>query len=436
MIKNYRLYVVRDPVKEGISDDVRSLFETNKGTTISVSNSIVKPDMHRFSTLVTDALTTAYPELNETSPTRRNNKFMKPHKLMTASMQSMSVVEEQTTEAPIKVIDATLDSKTFTLNEDLFISKEDFTSPQFTSYEGSSQLNLGMNRPLTPYDQSEVEAASMTNNTFEKWLRNVFSAKSEHRFDPPTRYVMENGKKATPTIKDINWHIAIDYKTMTKDRPQPVDEHIATKKKVKEPYKHLQMLIINQDVKEWYHRFALSTMSVRVMGDNRKPLNTELINMGYKEIRAAIEFARAHLSNIDRVLVNTRHIPLELFIDFEDHIKPLIKKVKLGAQQNRLNPNYLGVPAYTNIRFLEGPNETIRVFICDFSATERKFQVISKEHKINTWRSITQLLLEGEDAEKTQATYDEIRKHHAESMQFARVQHLIYREMLKRYPFI
>ena len=70
MIKNYRLYVVRNPLKEGISEQTKSLFELNKGTNIFVSNSIVKPEKHKFSTKVTDAIVHAY-ELNDNSPKRK-----------------------------------------------------------------------------------------------------------------------------------------------------------------------------------------------------------------------------------------------------------------------------------------------------------------------------------------------------------------------------
>ena len=49
MIRNYRLHVVKDSDAE-ISDVERSLFNLNKGTSIHVSNSIVKPEIHKFGT--------------------------------------------------------------------------------------------------------------------------------------------------------------------------------------------------------------------------------------------------------------------------------------------------------------------------------------------------------------------------------------------------
>jgi hypothetical protein len=63
MIKNYRLHVVRDPVNEGITKQVKSLFELNKGTSIPVSNSILKPEKHKFSTRVQGRMEEMYPVL-------------------------------------------------------------------------------------------------------------------------------------------------------------------------------------------------------------------------------------------------------------------------------------------------------------------------------------------------------------------------------------
>lgn len=82
IIKNYRLYVVRDYVKEGISAHMRSLFELNKGTSIAVNNSIVAPEKQRFSTSVTDNITKVYKYLNEDSPIKGKREF-KPGQLNT-----------------------------------------------------------------------------------------------------------------------------------------------------------------------------------------------------------------------------------------------------------------------------------------------------------------------------------------------------------------
>jgi len=72
MIRNYRLHLVKDPSEEGIDDYVRSLFTQNKGTSIFVSNSILKPEIHKFGTHISDHLTKVYPFLNEP---RQSNYF-------------------------------------------------------------------------------------------------------------------------------------------------------------------------------------------------------------------------------------------------------------------------------------------------------------------------------------------------------------------------
>jgi hypothetical protein len=64
MIRNYRLHVVKDADAE-ISDAERALFNLTKGTTIYVSNSIIKPEIHKFGTEITDKLGQVYSFLLE-----------------------------------------------------------------------------------------------------------------------------------------------------------------------------------------------------------------------------------------------------------------------------------------------------------------------------------------------------------------------------------
>lgn len=46
-----------------LNDLDRKLMKLNKGTSIYVSNSLIKPEIYRFSTQVTDALENAFPEI-------------------------------------------------------------------------------------------------------------------------------------------------------------------------------------------------------------------------------------------------------------------------------------------------------------------------------------------------------------------------------------
>mmetsp|Transcript_42650 Transcript_42650/g.65420 ORF Transcript_42650/g.65420 Transcript_42650/m.65420 type:complete len:124 (+) Transcript_42650:764-1135(+) len=64
MIRNYRLRYIKNPTSEGIDDHKKSLFTLNKGTSIHVSNSILKPEIHKFGTQVSSKLTQVYPFLN------------------------------------------------------------------------------------------------------------------------------------------------------------------------------------------------------------------------------------------------------------------------------------------------------------------------------------------------------------------------------------
>lgn len=58
MISNYRLRVTTD-----LDDQSRKLCTLNKGTSIHVSNSILKPEIHKYSTKISDELAKVYPFL-------------------------------------------------------------------------------------------------------------------------------------------------------------------------------------------------------------------------------------------------------------------------------------------------------------------------------------------------------------------------------------
>jgi hypothetical protein len=62
MIRNYRLYVVKDSDVE-IDDESRALMTLHKGTSVHVSNSLVKPEKYKFSTSVSNKIAEVYPFL-------------------------------------------------------------------------------------------------------------------------------------------------------------------------------------------------------------------------------------------------------------------------------------------------------------------------------------------------------------------------------------
>lgn len=61
-IRNYRLHVVKDADKD-VTDEERALLSLNKGTTIHVGNSIIKPEICKFGTDITDKIHQVYPFL-------------------------------------------------------------------------------------------------------------------------------------------------------------------------------------------------------------------------------------------------------------------------------------------------------------------------------------------------------------------------------------
>lgn len=85
MIRNYRLHVVKDADKE-IDPKSRSLFTLNKGTSIHVSNSIIRPEIHKFATKISDKLTEVYPFLADDNALLPRKSPLKPRHKRGGSM--------------------------------------------------------------------------------------------------------------------------------------------------------------------------------------------------------------------------------------------------------------------------------------------------------------------------------------------------------------
>lgn len=63
VIKNYRLRVI-DATKD-LTDQDRKLMKQNKGTSIYVANSLVRPEIYRFSTKVSNAIVEVFAEMKD-----------------------------------------------------------------------------------------------------------------------------------------------------------------------------------------------------------------------------------------------------------------------------------------------------------------------------------------------------------------------------------
>ena len=124
-------------------------------------------------------------------------------------------------------------------------------------------------RAFTPADAGELAAITETNKIFDRWLRNIVSAGSEPP-PAPSRAILKNGQRAAPRVLDINWQIAVADKSLLKEKPMPLE--LLTNRSFYDdgPYRHLQLLVVNQDIRDWYSKFILKTQSVKTRYKRRK----------------------------------------------------------------------------------------------------------------------------------------------------------------------
>ena len=84
MIRNYRLHVVHND-KE-LSDKDRQLLGKNDGTSIYVNNSIIKPEVYKFSTKINSELANTFELLERTQM---------PYPLRKAKISKKEIQEEE-----------------------------------------------------------------------------------------------------------------------------------------------------------------------------------------------------------------------------------------------------------------------------------------------------------------------------------------------------
>ena len=143
------------------------------------------------------------------------------------------------------------------------------------------------------------------------------STQSIRHVECPARLLLENGLPTAPRLLEINWRIAIANQSMIKEKPLPLDRLTQYSAYDDAPYRHLQMLMVNQDIREWYSKFVLKTQTVKSYSEI---VHFELQSMNFTDCKIAIDFARNHLTHVDPVLFKDDKIPLELFVDFEEWI--------------------------------------------------------------------------------------------------------------------
>ena len=92
IIKNYRLRVVDANVD--LTEKDRKIMKLNKGTTIYVSNSLIKPEIYRYSTKVTNMITDVFPGITDPESSR-------PPLLSAQDMESLNYEDQMEIEAAI-----------------------------------------------------------------------------------------------------------------------------------------------------------------------------------------------------------------------------------------------------------------------------------------------------------------------------------------------
>ena len=77
-----------------------------------------------------------------------------------------------------------------------------------------------------------------------------------------------------------------------------------------------------------------------------------------------------------------------------------------------MNLKYQGVPAYTDLRKVDGEIERVKVYINNYSVHEQRFRVVNKELGVKTWRSRIMLVLENDDQKLLQSLISEVVRFH------------------------
>ena len=111
------------------------------------------------------------------------------------------------------------------------------------------------------------------------------------------------------------------------------------------------------------------------------------------------------MTHVDPVLFRNDKIPLELFIDYEDWIKPLYLQVREAKHDNERDRHNLGIKARTDYDFGDGARKSIDVKVNDFNPNTQRFLVENTEHKVSTWRSRLFVRLEEDEKKSAEEEY-------------------------------
>ena len=222
---------------------------------------------------------------------------------------------------------------------------------------------------------------------------------------------------------------------MIQEKPLPLERLTTRSFYDGAPYRQLQMLVINQDIREWYSRFVLKTQTVRSYS---QIVQQDAQSMRYSDCKVAIDFARHHLTHLDPVVFRDDNVPLELFVDYDKWIKPFAREARALKEQNELREEHelVGIAATTHYCHTDGPNTVLEVKVVDFDAAQARFLVRNDELGVVAWRSRLFLRREDDNVQEMEAAKLECLQLKAEALHYLRVQRLINDDMTKRYHYL
>ena len=101
--------------------------------------------------------------------------------------------------------------------------------------------------------------------------------------------------------------------------------------------------------------------------------------MNYQDCKFYIYFLRHHLTHADHVMFRDDKIPLELFIDFDEWIKPLFLKVRqLRLEYQIKEYKFAGIKSKTDYYYRDESRKSILVLVSDFDPFTQRFLVENK----------------------------------------------------------
>jgi len=227
----------------------------------------------------------------------------------------------------------------------------------------------------------------------------------------------------------------VAHGSLLKEKPLPLELLTVRSFYDDTPYRHLQMLVVNQDIREWYSKFILKTQSVKTYS---QIVHQDLQSMTFADCKIAIDFSRHHLTHLDPVAFRDDNLPLELFLDYDKWIRGLAKSVKNLQVDNELREadEAEGLEAKTHYYLKGGTKKPIDVQVLDFDPFKARFLVKNAEMNIKTWRSRLYVCLKEDKAQELEAHRQEVMRRKADTLQYLRLHRLINDEMTKRYNYL